>query len=54
MEQDRPAGDAAAAEVWDKAEAEWVARLPQARAEIAYVRTAVQQFLISLDNPVML
>jgi hypothetical protein len=54
MEQGRPVVDAAAVEVWDKArdkaEAEWVAHLPQGLAEIAYAPTAAQQFLILSDS----
>jgi len=45
MEQDRPARDVAAAEVWAgrraKAEAAWAARSPQAREEIVSARNAV-------------
>ena len=55
MEQDRPAVGEAAVEAWDegrdKAEAEWVGRLPQGQAEIAYARTAAQQPLTLPDSP---
>lgn len=54
MEQDQPVVDAAAVEVWDegrdKAEAEWVGRLPQGPAEIAYAPTAAQQSLTLSDS----
>ena len=47
-EQGRVGGDAAPVEVWgeDKVEAEWAARLPRGRAEIAYARNAATRFLI--------
>jgi hypothetical protein len=55
MVQARPVKVPAQVVVWaearDKAEEEWAARLPQGRAVIAYVRTAVQQ---SLMTPVSL
>jgi hypothetical protein len=46
--------DAAAVEVLDegrdKAETEWVGRLPQGQAEITYARTAAQQLLMLPDS----
>jgi hypothetical protein len=54
MEQGRAVVDAAVVEVWDevkdKAEDEWEDRLPQGPAEIAYARTAAQQFLMLSDS----
>ncbi len=57
MEQGRPARDAVVAEAWvgvrAKAEAEWVGHLPQARAEVASVRTAEQRLLMLSGSLVM-
>jgi len=57
MEQGREAKGPAQAGVWVeakvKAEAEWVDRLQQGRAEVVSVRAAEQRSLILLDSLVM-
>ena len=53
MEQARQAEDLVAAEVWAevKAEVEWAAHSPQARAEIAFVRTVAIRLRTSPGSP---
>ena len=55
MEQARQAEDLVAAEVWAgvKAEAEWAAHSPQARAEIVYAPTVATKKPTSSGNPVI-
>jgi hypothetical protein len=57
MEQDLLVEVPAQEEVWgearDRAEEEWVDRLPQVRVEVVSVRIVVQQYLTLPDNLVI-
>jgi hypothetical protein len=58
MEPDRPGRDVAVAGVWaalrERAEAAWVAHLPQGRGEIVSVQSAVKKCRTLLENHVVI